>query len=290
MTETYAYDVPSPHVLLDVFLPSEYHKFTGKERDSESGLDNFLSRYMSSSLGRFMRPDPAQFAGFENKDDPQAWNGYAYGRNNLLLYTDPDRLNHLVCDKDGNNCADLSDPQYDQFRKDNPNLRVTPSGDIYTQNENGTETKTGHESYYNEHALDSLINAGRTAQIGVNYAMLVTAPNYLLIGGAHFFLAGSSFTTFGSISILTNQAAGRIIGWGVGQTAVGVEATRELTQNLTPERVQEMINEGLNMPTVQNLLNQYGRAIAEGGAKLGNQQLQPRFELMQKIRDMWPAK
>jgi hypothetical protein len=44
------------------------------------------------------------------------------------------------------------------------------------------------------------------------------------------------------------------------------------------------------MPTVQNLLNQYGRAIAEGGAKLGNQQLQPRFELMQKIRDMWPAK
>jgi len=72
-----------------------------------------------------MRPDPAQFAGFEHKDDPQAWNGYAYGRNNPLLYTDPDGLNHLVCDKDGKNCADLSDPQYDQFRKDNPNLRVT---------------------------------------------------------------------------------------------------------------------------------------------------------------------
>jgi hypothetical protein len=28
-------------------------KFTGKERDSESTLDNFGARYYSSSLGRF---------------------------------------------------------------------------------------------------------------------------------------------------------------------------------------------------------------------------------------------
>jgi RHS repeat-associated protein len=34
------------------------HKFTGKERDSESGLDNFGARYDSSSMGRFMTPDP----------------------------------------------------------------------------------------------------------------------------------------------------------------------------------------------------------------------------------------
>ena len=29
-------------------------KFTGKERDSESGLDNFGARYDASSLGRYM--------------------------------------------------------------------------------------------------------------------------------------------------------------------------------------------------------------------------------------------
>ena len=34
-----------------------HYKFTGKERDSESGLDNFGARYNSSSLGRFMSPD-----------------------------------------------------------------------------------------------------------------------------------------------------------------------------------------------------------------------------------------
>jgi RHS repeat-associated protein len=32
--------------------------FTGKQRDSESGLDNFGARYDSSSMGRFMSPDP----------------------------------------------------------------------------------------------------------------------------------------------------------------------------------------------------------------------------------------
>jgi RHS repeat-associated protein len=34
------------------------HKFTGKERDTESGLDNFGSRYDSTLLGRFTSPDP----------------------------------------------------------------------------------------------------------------------------------------------------------------------------------------------------------------------------------------
>jgi RHS repeat-associated protein len=57
MTETHTYDVPSPHVFLDMSLPSKPYKFTGKERDSESGLDNFGARYDSSQYGRFMTPD-----------------------------------------------------------------------------------------------------------------------------------------------------------------------------------------------------------------------------------------
>ena len=63
------------------------HKFTSKERDSESGLDNFGARYNSSSLGRFMSPDPGN-AGVVNAD-PQSWNAYAYVRNNPVNLTDP---------------------------------------------------------------------------------------------------------------------------------------------------------------------------------------------------------
>jgi RHS repeat-associated protein len=39
------------------------YKFTGKERDTESGLDNFGARYNASSLGRFMSPDPVGISG-----------------------------------------------------------------------------------------------------------------------------------------------------------------------------------------------------------------------------------
>ena len=33
-------------------------KFTGKERDQETGLDYFIARYDSSAQGRFTSPDP----------------------------------------------------------------------------------------------------------------------------------------------------------------------------------------------------------------------------------------
>ncbi len=92
MTETYTYDVPSPQVFLDMGLPSKPYKFTGKERDSESGLDNIGARYNSSQYGRFMTPDwsarptPVPFADLAN---PQSLNLYSYVANNPLNRTDP---------------------------------------------------------------------------------------------------------------------------------------------------------------------------------------------------------
>ena len=60
------------------------YKFTGKERDSETGLDYFGARYYSSALGRFMTPDwsakpvPVPYADLA---DPQSLNQYSYVRN-----------------------------------------------------------------------------------------------------------------------------------------------------------------------------------------------------------------
>lgn len=72
--------------------PQNY-KFTGKERDSESGLDNFGARYDSSQYGRFMTPDwSAKPMGVPYADfgDPQSLNLYAYVRNNPLSRVDRD--------------------------------------------------------------------------------------------------------------------------------------------------------------------------------------------------------
>jgi RHS repeat-associated protein len=64
-------------------------RYTGKERDSESGLDDFEARYYSSSMGRFMQPDPL-FATPLHVVNPQRWNMYAYVVNNPTNYIDPD--------------------------------------------------------------------------------------------------------------------------------------------------------------------------------------------------------
>jgi RHS repeat-associated protein len=69
------------------------HKFTGKERDTESGLDNFGARYDSSSLGRFMSPDWAedpQAVPYANFRSPQSLNLYSYAGNNPLSLVDFD--------------------------------------------------------------------------------------------------------------------------------------------------------------------------------------------------------
>jgi RHS repeat-associated protein len=63
-------------------------RFTGKERDLESGLDYFGARYFSGPQGRFTTAD-AVFLYDEHLVDPQQWNRYAYVRNNPLKYVDP---------------------------------------------------------------------------------------------------------------------------------------------------------------------------------------------------------
>ncbi len=73
--------------------PSPMH-FTGKERDAESGLDNFGARYNSSAMGRFMSPDP-KILSIRHIINPQKWNKYAYTINNPLRYFDPNGMEEI---------------------------------------------------------------------------------------------------------------------------------------------------------------------------------------------------
>ncbi len=80
-------------------------KFTGKERDTETGLDYFGARYYGSNMGRFMTPDefpgdpvdlfdvddpPSQALPYADITNPQSLNKYAYTYNSPLRYIDPD--------------------------------------------------------------------------------------------------------------------------------------------------------------------------------------------------------
>lgn len=72
------------------FAPSP---FTGKERDSESTLDNFGARYDASGIGRFMTPDWSSIpvgVPYASISDPQSLNLHSYVSNNPLRHKDSD--------------------------------------------------------------------------------------------------------------------------------------------------------------------------------------------------------
>lgn len=68
------------------------HRFTGKERDAETGLHYFGARHYDANLGRFISIDPALISGrpASTLTVPQQHNFYAYAINNPYRYVDPD--------------------------------------------------------------------------------------------------------------------------------------------------------------------------------------------------------
>ncbi len=84
-------------------------KFTGYEKDTETGLDYAQARYYSNVQGRFTSPD-MPFADQE-EGNPQSWNLYSYVRNNPMNATDTFGLWHQIVDtSNSNNVIWVADP------------------------------------------------------------------------------------------------------------------------------------------------------------------------------------
>ena len=134
---------------IDNQTTTNHYKFTGKERDAESGLDYMEARYYGSNMGRFMSPDPLM-ATPERLLDPQEWNMYSYGRNNPLSFSDPMGLdiwlhgcgknNGSTCkgnfvgttDSDGNfSRIHLTGPQTGDASLGTNGISVTQGGNTY---------------------------------------------------------------------------------------------------------------------------------------------------------------
>jgi RHS repeat-associated protein len=76
------------------------YKFTGKERDKESGLFYYGARYYEPVVGKFVGADPAGSDLDHLQENilpyPQRLNVYAYVANNPFKYIDPDGLKLVV--------------------------------------------------------------------------------------------------------------------------------------------------------------------------------------------------
>ncbi len=187
------------------------YKFTGKERDAESGLDNFGARYDASGLGRFMTPDPLMASGHAR--NPQTWNRYAYALNNPVRFVDPDGMEvpdscakdskctivvkvNVIYDKTVNNGKGLTGQQKQTFEKDqmgkatnaygtsNIKLDVSYTAGSYTVGSDGKTYVTGLQS----NALNVVAsNATPSGAAGDSEVIpkTNTAVTFINVGDAH---------------------------------------------------------------------------------------------------------
>ena len=150
--------------------------FTSKERDSETGLDDFGARYLSSAQGRFTSADPLLSSA--TIYNPQTWNRYSYALNNPLKYTDPTGL--YICNGTDSECQ-----QFTQSLKD-----VTAARDSYKKGSDEYNQLNSALTAYGKAGVDNGVTvafgaiasgaAGNT-DVGVNVdangSKIVTATN-----------------------------------------------------------------------------------------------------------------
>jgi RHS repeat-associated protein len=101
----YGQEIQHTERLQTTACPPSY-KFTGYERDSETGLDYAFARYYSSRLGRFLSTDPLG-GGVGNL---QSHNAYAYVVNDPLDLIDPTGMFYGPCGPFDDFCSQPPNP------------------------------------------------------------------------------------------------------------------------------------------------------------------------------------
>jgi RHS repeat-associated protein len=160
-------------------------RFTGKERDVETGLDYFGARYYASRTGRFTTVDPGHVGG--NIFDPQSWNAYAYARNNPLRFVDPTGTDYRVNAFGGDSFWVQTDRDLEGLEQGGFSFR---GGNIF----NGAGTWVGTYEYFDPFARLAF-DVSRTAGPGLNAALIVSAPNFALAAGVSVAGLGGTLTT-----------------------------------------------------------------------------------------------
>jgi RHS repeat-associated protein len=87
------YPYGQEHVVTGTGTANNY-KYSGLERDTESGLDHTQYRQLSSAMGRWLTPDLAN----GTPANPQSWNKYSYAKDDPANHRDPTGLISIYID------------------------------------------------------------------------------------------------------------------------------------------------------------------------------------------------
>lgn len=250
--------------------------FTGKVHDGVSGLDDFGARYLGSSLGRFMMPDPGNLGGeLDESANPQSWNSYDYVRNNPLNLVDPDGLDCIYAgdfSNSGTVVIELGDHcsngggTYVSGTIDEKSLVYDQKSNQLSFNFSNAEDQTGgtgvvslgpprSEGISDSDRFDALHMGVGLGKQGVNWALRSTAANALgALGG---YLLGR-----GIQAILAAREATAAAEAAVDVQNVSSKITRQmLSRGWTQQAVIDTIKEAQEAGTVYPAVNK-----ATGGA------------------------
>ena len=202
-------------------------RYTGKERDAESGNDYFGARYYASTMGRFMSPDwsakeePVPYA---TMNDPQSLNLYAYVRNNPLRGVDPDGHEYLITEpteednsqSETNSSQSVADQQTAQQQEGDQTQTLTDAQDAAISNPNLQPGAHGAASHCSEATCQIAHAVGaNTAPLGPSRGGFYQANKQVanLAQAASTSGSGWHATDLGSAQQLANQGQLVIIGW-----------------------------------------------------------------------------
>ena len=146
--------------------------FTGKDRDPETGLDNFGARYLSSHWGRWMSPDWAATptgVPYAHLESPQSLNLYAYVGNDPVDGEDADgHSTFWYGDGTTNNGDGLAEHYFNEFidavepasgsQRNSPSQTSDPSTGM-AQQQSGCNCGTNHHFHTQNQAATAALKA-----------------------------------------------------------------------------------------------------------------------------------
>jgi RHS repeat-associated protein len=188
------------------------HEFTGDEQDAETALAHTWFRQYSSSMGRWMTPDPAGLAAVD-PTNPQSWNRYAYVIGDPIDLIDPWGLCSpgAICVTawgygGGGGYGNPWPTTGSMFGGGAPG-DINSEAEIYARNHGGGGGTSSAAS-----SANGCVNGWGSGGIGVG------AGGNLDLGAA---LAGASATGGVGGGIFHNKAGGLTSGWSAGGFADG---------------------------------------------------------------------
>jgi RHS repeat-associated protein len=122
-------------------------KFTGYERDAETGLDFAESRYYSNQAGRFTGPDLP--LADQAAARPQSWNLYAYTRNSPTVHIDPDGRRSTHTDENGRVLAVYDDGDLGVYKHSNEEISRWDGKSVLPSKGRGV-VRMGETEYWDE--------------------------------------------------------------------------------------------------------------------------------------------